>query len=169
VKVRPEISKTLRGIAFLLLAAPGCTPRRLAPPPLPKAPPQPAPLVSANALQRVVPRLPAEYERVLFLQRPGRVTYHIRRAGTLAATFSVRDLSGQDPALKDVFRSATRRVQGYPAVLTSMGGGVAVLVADRFRVEVVSLSPSVGGKRRDTWLGAVDYPRLRALGAPAKK
>lgn len=99
----------------------------------------------------------------LFLQRPGLVTYHIQHAGSLAATLSVHDLAQEAPAMKTLFRDAKKQAHGYPALSPSMGGGLSILVADRFQVEVVSLEASVGEKRRDAWLGAVDYPRLVAL------
>jgi len=156
-------------LALFLLSGGGCA-RRPQPPSSspPAAPPAPVTLVPAAELKKAVPRLPAPFQPVLFLERPGTVTYHVRKGGSLAATLSVRDLSGKDSVRRGLFQGAGQEVQGYPAVPTSMGGGLAVLVGDRFQVEVVSLSPSVGQKRRDAWLDAFDYARLAALARAAR-
>ena len=103
------------------------------------------------------------------IRRSASVTYHVQRAGELVATMIVSDLVQETMGRKDSFRGAKQRVRGYPAISTSMGSGTAVLVANRFWVEVASQSPAVSDKQRDAWLNAFDYGRLVSLGATHEK
>lgn len=126
-------------------------------------------LVTGADLSRCLPPLPPGFEAKQFLKGKDIVTYHIYKGTRTVATICIKDLVGNKEERDALFSTATQTFRGCPAISTSMGGGRAVLAANRFRVEVVSLDPDIGEKRRDAWLGAIDYDRLNSLGnAPVK-
>ena len=86
----------------------------------------------------------------------------MKKGQMLVGTLMVLDLFG-DPAGRKEFDGAKKNANGYPTVSTSMGGGVAILVEDRFRVEVVSLGPEVPDSLRAKWLDSFDWKALKGM------
>lgn len=157
--------------AALIAFAPGClkphtsTPPRPAPSVTGRVPSQ-ARLCPAAALRSVLSPFPHEYHAVLFRERPGLVSYRLEHQGTLAATLVLSDLGASDSSEKAAFRLTPQRLQNFPLRTTAMGVGEAVLVADRFVVEVDALAPFVGDTRRRVPLSCVDLKRLARLATP---
>lgn len=152
-----------RGIGLLLLLAAGCAPEP-SPVATPTPTPTPAPSVPASELKAVLPKPPAGFTAKVFKERPGLVSVHLRKGDDLVGTFVVLDRNRERGVSADAFAGSKEvTVRGYPAVSTSMGGGVAVLVEDRFQVEAVSIGPTLTAAVRDRWLAATDFDRLKAL------
>ena len=114
-------------------------------------------------LRAALPPTPGGFTATVFRERPGLVTQHLKQNASLAGTFTISDLRTEPGSPLDTFTGATDTVHGWPAVSTSMGGGVAALVEKRFKVEAVSLGAELGAARRDSWLQSADFDRLAAL------
>lgn len=78
------------------------------------------------------------------------------------AMVMIQDLLGDAPALA-AFDGTRTQVHGFPAISTSMGGGIAVLAEGRFRIEVVSLGPEVPDKLRSQWLEGFRWELLKGF------
>jgi hypothetical protein len=152
-----------RGSALLFLCLAGCTPPPAPTPPPPTPAPSPAPPASADSLRAALPPAPKGFAVKLFRERPGLVSVHLKKADSLLGTFVLSDTRAEPQPPDRMFAGAKERVHGWPAVSTAMGGGVAVLVEKRFKVEAVSLGPAFGPERRDAWLAATDFDALAAL------
>jgi hypothetical protein len=110
----------------------------------------PVPL-SPERLRMVFPALTTPFVAREFRARAGLVTQHVRNAGRLVGTLSIEDLL-DEPEQRAMFAEATQRVQNCPALSTSMGGGMALLYENRFKVEAVALDPAVSDDMRRGWL-----------------
>jgi hypothetical protein len=129
--------------------------------PVSKASAAPAPIsLSAEKLRDVFPKIGSPLTVVEFRAKPGIVTKHVRKGDLPIATLMVQDLLGDSGAIRE-FDGASAKAAGYPAISTSMGGGVAVLAENRFRVEVVSLGPEVTDKVRSQWLEGFRWETLK--------
>lgn len=151
--------KRTLGFVLILLALSGCD--APAAPPRDVAAPTASPRVlGPEKLRTVFPKLDAPLTFAEFRAKPGIVTKHVRRGGELVGTMFVMDLLGDAAALKE-FDGATQKIHGYPAISTSMGGGVAVLAEGRFRIEVVALAPEVTDAVRARWLEGFAWATLK--------
>ena len=66
------------------------------------------------------------------------------------AALSISDTAA-NPSARDKFKSTSKRIAGHPA--TSSGAqGTALLVADRYQVQVRSLQPAFSASDREAWL-----------------
>ena len=153
-----KVKQTL-GFALALLALSGCD-APAAPPQAVAAPKASPSVLGPEKLRTIFPKLEPSLTLAEFRAKPGIVTKHVRKGGELVGTILVIDLLGDSAALKE-FDGATQKFHGYPAISTSMGGGVAVLVEGRFRVEVVALAPEVTDAVRARWLEGFAWTTLK--------
>ncbi len=73
----------------------------------------------------------------------------LKGAGKLA-TLSISDTAA-NPSARDKFKTATKKIAGHPAAAVG-AQGTALLVADRFQVQVRSLQPAFSASDREAWL-----------------
>jgi hypothetical protein len=117
--------------------------------------------VSGGSLNRYFPRPDAPFDLVFKQEKAGFAQASLQRDGRPVATLSISD-TANNPSAAEKYRTGSRRLAGYPA--TSVGSqGTAILVADRFQVQVRSTDPSFGPSDREAWLQRFDLDRLSAL------
>ncbi|MCB0105886.1 MAG: hypothetical protein KDE53_08250 [Caldilineaceae bacterium] len=78
-----------------------------------------------------------------------------------AATLSVFD-TVSNPAAAEKYTASSESIEGYPAIAIG-DNGTAILVADRFQVQVRSESAEFSADDRTAWLAAFDLAGLAAL------
>ena len=106
----------------------------------------PAKPVPGSALNKFFPK------GVTFKQeKPG-----FSLANVQGGTLSITDLAGNPPG-REKFSSSAEKLEGYPAVRVG-NQGVAILVGDRYQVQVRSVSPD-----KESWLGKCDLAGLEGL------
>jgi hypothetical protein len=126
----------------------------------PKLAPVPPPAVlSPERLREAFPTLTTPFVAREFRARPGLVNKHVHKAGKLVGTLLIEDLR-DSPEQRALFEKAPLQVQRCPAISTSMGGGIALLYQNRFKVEAVALDPAVSEGTCRRWLEGF---RLSAL------
>jgi hypothetical protein len=105
----------------------------------------------ADRLRSTLPDVRPPFTAVEFRARPGLVNYHLRKNKDLVGMIVIEDLLEQ-PEKRALFARSPDRVQGCPSISTSMGGGLALLYKDRFRAEVIALTPAISDRQRRRWL-----------------
>lgn len=128
------------------------------------APTKPVKPLALSKLRAALPPDPDGFVSRPIRERNGLIARSLSKKGDeneTVGTLVLRDALGEtvDPR-RIPFARSTRRFLDYPAIETSMGGGVAVRIADRFEVEAVSLSPKFPTDARDRWLSATKFTAL---------
>ena len=77
-------------------------------------------------------------------------------ANIQGGTLSITDLAG-NPSGRDKYRASTTQLDGYPMVAVG-NQGIAILVGDRYQVQVRSVAPG-----REDWLKKVNLSGLAGL------
>jgi hypothetical protein len=107
---------------------------------------------------------PAEadgYEVVFTREKEGFVQANLKKAGVDLAILTVADLI-ENPEAKAKFQSATDKLGVFP-VVASGATGTALLVADRFQVQVRSRADEIDEAARKAWLGNFNLELLSGL------
>ncbi len=113
---------------------------------------------AGSALNKAFPDGSGDFKVVFTQEKDGFSQADLTKAGTRVATLSVSDTAA-NPAARDKFKTATRKISGYPAAPVG-SQGTAVLVGDRYQVQVRSLQPSFTTQDREAWLAKFDLARL---------
>jgi hypothetical protein len=115
----------------------------------PKAVPQ-SQAISGSSLNRAFPEAEGAYDVAFTQEKDGFSQADIVKEKAKVATLSVSDTAA-NPSARDKFKTSTRKIGGYPvAAVGSMG--TALLVGDRYQVQVRSLVPAFTAADRDAWL-----------------
>jgi hypothetical protein len=121
----------------------------------------PAPVVEAPppaALNATFPKGTGEFKFVFTQEKEGFAQGEWMKGSIKLATLSVADTKA-NPSARDKFKETSKKIAGFPAA-TIGAQGTAVLVADRFQVQVRSTSPSFSPADREALLSQCN---LRAL------
>lgn len=120
-------------------------------------------IVPGSSFNRLFPRSAAQAEGLDFTftqEKAGFAEASLSRDGQPAALLSISDTTA-NPSATEKYRSSTRTIAGYPAYQDE--NVTAVLVADRFQVQIFSESDSFTASDRETWLQKFDFGGLAAL------
>lgn len=99
---------------------------------------------------------------VFFVQeKEGFAQAKIEQDGQELAQLSVSDTAA-NPSAAEKFATSNRTISGYPAVDVG-NNGTAVLVADRFQVQVRSSDPAFTADDREAWIERFDLDGLSQL------
>jgi hypothetical protein len=83
------------------------------------------------------------------------------RGGSKVAVLSISDTDA-NPSARDKFKGSTKQIGGFPAAAVG-SQGTAVLVADRYQVQVRSAGPSFSAADREQLLAAFKLKDLEKL------
>jgi len=153
-------------VAAPLLTGCSCTvdpPSRFDPAVGDTAPPVGAPAVakeavSGGSLNKFFPKAEGEFSSVFTQEKQGFAMAKLSKDGKEVASLAIMDTLS-NPAAKTKFEKSDQKYGDYP--LASSGSkGTAVLVADRFQVQIRSLDDSFIEFQREDWLGKFDLEGL---------
>jgi len=101
------------------------------------------------------------FEIVYTQEKEGFAQAALTQDGEDMATLSVSD-TASGPEARDKFEGSSDKIAGYP--VASVGSkGTALLVANRFQIQVRSKADSFGEEERKEWLAAFDLNGISAL------
>jgi len=158
-------------MALLLPVAAGCSctvepPSRFEPTADDTAPPAGSPAVAKNAvpggsLNKFFPKAEGEFSSVFTQEKQGFAMAKLSKDGAEVATFAIMD-TVSDASVRDKFKKSEQTYGEYP-LATSGKKGTAVLVADRFQVQIRSVDASFTEFDREDWLAKFDLKGLADL------
>ncbi len=131
-----------------------------------KETPRNAPAVSAEAVagsafNTTFPKPDAGFNVVFTQEKTGFAQAKLVKEGQDVATLAVSDTRNNPEAL-DKFKDADGRLEGYPVV--DVGEmGTAMLVADRYQVQVRSIDANFDKFQREDWLKKFDLANLAKI------
>jgi hypothetical protein len=125
-----------------------------------------APAVSVDSveggdLNRFFPTVESPFDIVFKQEKQGFAQASLQKDGQELAVLSISDTTNT-PEARDKYASSDQNLDGNP--LAAAGSkGTAILVSDRYQVQVRSMDPSFGEEERLEWLRKFDLKSLRNL------
>jgi len=117
--------------------------------------------VAGGDFNQFFPKDRDQFDVVYTQEKQGFAEAVLRDDGQDVATLSIFD-TVSNPEAAEKYAADSDAVAGYPA--TAIGdNGTAILVADRFQVQVRSTRADFSADDRATWLAAFDLAGLAAL------
>ena len=105
---------------------------------------------------------PADGYKVVFTQeKDGFAQADLTHDGKKVAVMTISDTAA-NPSARDKFKSSSKQIAGHPAAAVG-SQGTALLVGDRYQVQVRSLDPSFAPAAREAWLEKFKLTQLAAL------
>lgn len=125
-----------------------------------------APATSREALaggefNKFFPRPGEGYDVIYTQEKTGQAIAMLKKGGAEVATLSIFD-TVSNPESADKFKDAGASLEGYPVVAVGESG-TALLVGDRFQVQVRSKDANFGRADREQWLRRFDLANLDQL------
>ncbi len=145
----------LAGVWLLFRSCGG--PTEISSPPPPAVTKPEAPKAGAT-LNSVFPKGSGDFKLTFTQEKEGFAQAEWSKGSTKVATIAITD-TNTNPSARDKFRDSARKIAGYPAAAVGTQG-TAVLVADRFQVQVRSTSPAFSAADREALVAQCN---LRAL------
>ena len=142
--------------AWLLFRSCG-GPTEISSPPPPAVTKSEAPKAGAT-LNSVFPKGTGDFKLTFTQEKEGFAQAEWSKGSAKLATIAITD-TNTNPSARDKFREASKKLAGYPVAAVG-SQGTAVLVADRFQVQVRSTSPAFSAADRDA---LVEKCNLQAL------
>lgn len=116
---------------------------------------------AGGEFNKFFPKDQADYNVLYTQEKEGFAQAKLNLQGVEVATLSISDTANNRSALEK-FQQSDEEIGGYPAV--AVGDlGTAVLVADRFQVQVRSKDASFTVDDRQAWIEQFDLAGLAAL------
>ena len=115
--------------------------------------------VEGGEFNRFFPQVEAPWDIVFKQEKTGFAQASLQFEGREVAVLSVSDTKS-NPAAAEKFKDSQRNLEGMPVVEIGEQA-TAILVNDRFQVQVRSMDPVVGPQERDEWLSKFN---LQAIG-----
>mgnify|MGYP000085467982 CR=1 FL=1 len=117
--------------------------------------------VAGGAFNKFFPKTEGEFDLVYSQEKTGFAQAKLNKAGKEVAILSVFD-TVNNPEAREKFKSTAEVFEGYP--IAEIGSqGTAVLVADRFQVQVRSSDPGFTKFDREDWLKKFDLAGIGQL------
>lgn len=115
--------------------------------------------VSGSEFNRFFPQVEAPWDIVFKQEKTGFAQASLQKDGREVAVLSVSDTKN-NPDAAEKFKDAQKMLAGMP--IADVGEqGTAILVNDRFQVQVRSMDPLIGPQEREEWLTKFN---LQAIG-----
>jgi len=148
----------------LALALTGCRPPEPSPTPPPGFVENQKPEskgVKGGSFNKLFPNVGSEGYKLTYTQeKPGFAAADVSKDGKKLAQLSISDTQ-TNPEARVKFQGSAKKVAGYPAAPVGTQG-TAVLVADRFQVQVRSLNPAFTAEDREAMIGKFKLGDLAA-------
>ena len=117
--------------------------------------------VPGSRFNKLFPKHEGDFDLVYTQEKVGFVEAKLNKKGDEVATLAISD-TATNPSATDKYKAATQKIGGYPAVAVG-DNGTAILVANRFQVQVRSKQASFSASDRATWLTKFDLAGLAGL------
>ncbi len=117
--------------------------------------------ISGGTFNKFFPSKRGDFDVVFVQEKSGFAEAKLKKAGKEVATLSIADIAGRSGAA-DKFNSSSMTIAGYPAA-ESGSQGTAVLVGNRFQVQVRSKEDGFTADHRRQWLEKFDLRGLENL------
>lgn len=119
--------------------------------------------VAGSEFNKMFPRpeTGGDFDRVYTQEKPGFAEARLVRKGEDVAMLSIFDTVSNPEAAQD-YRNAAARLGAFP-MIDKGSNGTAVLVGDRFQVQVRSLDANFTRADREDWLKKFDLANLESL------
>lgn len=114
--------------------------------------------VAGGEFNRFFPQVKSPWDIVYKQEKSGFSQASLKQDGREVAILSVSDTKN-NPEAKEKFQGSGESIGGSPAVMIGEQG-TAVLVNDRFQVQVRSMDPSFGPDERKEWLAKFDLDSI---------
>jgi hypothetical protein len=117
--------------------------------------------VAGSEFNALFPESQGDFEVVYTQEKIGFVEATLKEDGTEVATLSIFDTISS-PETADKYAESDEELDGYPLVAVG-SNGTAILVADRFQVQVRSKIADFTEDDRKEWLSRFDLAELEGL------
>ncbi|WP_425615125.1 hypothetical protein NA78x_005022 [Anatilimnocola sp. NA78] len=120
--------------------------------------------VAGSEFNRFFPQVTAPWDIVFKQEKTGFAQASLQQNGREVAVLSVSDTANNAEATEK-FKDTTKTLGGMP--LATIGEqGTAVLVNDRFQVQIRSMDPVFGPAEREEWLTKFNLQAIGRIAAP---
>lgn len=117
--------------------------------------------LAGGEFNQFFPKDDGDYNVIYTQEKEGFAQAQLNFQGREVATLSVSD-TANNPAALEKFQSADSEIAGYPTA-TVGALGTAILVAERFQVQVRAKDASFGSDQRAAWIEQFDLDGLATL------
>lgn len=117
--------------------------------------------LAGGEFNKFFPKDQGDYNVLYTQEKEGFAQAQLNLKGVEVATLSVSDTANNTAAL-DKFKQSKTKIGGYPAA-TVGALGTAILVADRFQIQIRSKDASFTDADRTDWIEQFDLASLAAL------
>jgi hypothetical protein len=117
--------------------------------------------VSGGSFNKFFPAVEAPWDIVYQQEKDGFAQAGLTQDGKEVAVLTVADLTS-NPSAKDKYQGSPLTIAGFPAAQVG-SSATAVLVADRYQVQVRSADPAFDETARERWLAQFDLQGLSAV------
>ena len=124
-------------------------------------PAKPNAVVEGSALNKIFPPTGGGYKVTYTQEKKGFAQADVVQDGKKIAIISISDTLA-NPDAKAKFTTTSDSIDGYPAAAVG-SQGTAILVGDRFQVQVRSQSPALNADGREGWIQKFNLDALKRL------
>lgn len=117
--------------------------------------------VAGNEFNKFFPSDSGEFDVVFTQEKAGFAQAVLNENGEEVATLSVSDTAAS-PSARNKFSGSKDEIAGYPAA-SSGSKGTAILVGDRFQIQIRSKQDTFTAENREAWLAQFDLSGLANL------
>ena len=117
--------------------------------------------VAGGSFNKLFPKDQDGYNRVFTQEKKGFAEALLRKGGKKLAIISISDVAA-NPAAISKYQQAGQQIAGYPAAPVG-SQGTAILVGNRYQVQVRSMDASFTAAEREAWLGKFNLSGLNSL------
>lgn len=117
--------------------------------------------VEGSDLNRFFPKVESPFDIVFKQEKDGFAQASLQKDGQELAVLSISD-TANNPQAKEKFAASEQQLDGHPMAAAG-SKGTAVLIADRYQVQVRSMDPSFDEAERVAWLQKFDLKSLSNL------
>ena len=116
---------------------------------------------AGGAFNKFFPEVEKPWDIIYKQEKEGFAQANLERDGTEVAVLSISDTQN-NPGAAEKFKTSDRKIDGYPAVANG-SKGTAILVGNRFQVQIRSSADSFTEADREAWIKKFDLIPLEAL------
>lgn len=124
-------------------------------------PADPGKVVEGSALNKIFPPSGGGYKVAYTQEKKGFAQAEVTQGGKKLATISISDALA-NPDAKGKFAATAGAIDGYPSA-TVGNNGTAILVGDRFQVQVRSQTAALDAAGREAWIQKFNLDALKRL------
>jgi hypothetical protein len=117
--------------------------------------------IAGGEFNKMFPKADGDFDVVYTQEKPGYAQAMLKKGGNEVATLSITDTISSPDTPAD-YKDAPGQLQNYP-MIDKGEYGTAVLVGDRFQVQVRSKDANFAKSDRQDWLGKFDLANLERL------